>query len=118
MLTEKQLIDDLARIVCKDSSNRGICEKCGFYEYRDCNNFRAARRLYEAGFRKGANMNEFIYEMTTDFDGVDFQIKRGVIVRCRDCKYTRYDDTGSIYCEELDQWEMPEDGYCFKGKKK
>lgn len=32
-------------------------------------------------------MVEIIYEETRDFDGVDCLIKRGELVRCKDCKY-------------------------------
>ena len=36
-------------------------------------------------------MTEYIYEITKDSDGVDCYIKRGEIVRCRECKY--YEET-------------------------
>ena len=32
-------------------------------------------------------MAEFIYEVTTDCDGVTCYIKRGAVVRCKNCKY-------------------------------
>ena len=114
MIKEKNNVE-LARLACVGTSNRGKCENCGFYK-KDCYFYGIARRVYDVGFRRENFVNEIIYELTTDFDGVDCQIKRGVIVRCRDCKKTRHDETGSIYCEEWDQWEMPGDGYCFKGK--
>ena len=43
---------------------------------------------------------------------------RGV-VRCRECKHTERDGTDdpAIYCKVWDRWEMPEDGFCYKGAK-
>lgn len=35
-------------------------------------------------------MAEYIYEVTKDSDGVDCYIKRGEIVRCKDCKYCEW----------------------------
>lgn len=42
------------------------------------------------------------------------------IVRCKDCKFTKRDgcDPPAIYCEKWDRWEMPEDAYCYLGKRK
>lgn len=42
------------------------------------------------------------------------------IVRCKDCKYTKKDggEPPAIYCEKWDRWEMPEDAYCYLGRKK
>ena len=39
-------------------------------------------------------MTEYIYEITTDSDGVDCYIKRGEIVRCKDCKHRKDKKTG------------------------
>ncbi len=37
------------------------------------------------------------------------------IVRCKDCKYTETDGYGVIYCQIWDRWEMPGEGFCFRG---
>ena len=39
------------------------------------------------------------------------------VVRCRDCKFTKSDGFGAIYCEKWDRWEMPPDAYCYLGAK-
>ena len=43
---------------------------------------------------------------------------RGV-VHCKECKHTERDGTDdpAIYCKVWDRWEMPEDGFCYKGAK-
>lgn len=44
-------------------------------------------------------MSEIIYEAIKDSDGVDCCIKRGEIVRCKDCKWWDKDDNYSYgYC--------------------
>ena len=40
------------------------------------------------------------------------------VVRCKDCKHTGTDGLGAIYCEKWDRWEMPEDFFCYYGKRK
>lgn len=54
---EKQ-IEEMANIICKETSNKGLCEKCGFkkheqfgYTYQ-CHKFDDAQALYNAGYRK------------------------------------------------------------------
>lgn len=51
MSKEKQ-IEEMAKIICQDSSNEGKCEKCGFYENRSCRKFKEAEAIYNAGYRK------------------------------------------------------------------
>lgn len=50
MKSKGTTVEKLARIICKDSSNHGECEKCGFYTFRDCSKFAAAERILNAGF--------------------------------------------------------------------
>lgn len=40
------------------------------------------------------------------------------VVRCKDCKHTKDDGCGAIYCKIWDRWEMPEDCFCANGKRK
>lgn len=40
------------------------------------------------------------------------------VVLCKDCQYTKTDGFGAIYCEKWDMWEMPQDGFCYKGKRR
>lgn len=43
-------IEGMARIICKPTSNKGNCEKCGFE--KQCSKFDDAIRLYNADYRK------------------------------------------------------------------
>ena len=62
-------------------------------------------------------MSEYIYEETTDSDGVICYIKRGVIVRCKDCKYYRLQDIGDV-CTRPNGglWHITTDTYCSYGE--
>lgn len=40
------------------------------------------------------------------------------VVRCRDCKHTKDDGCGAIYCKIWDKWEMPEDFFCADGERR
>ena len=41
---------------------------------------------------------------------------RGV-VHCGECVHADKDMPGAIYCTMWDAWEVPEDGFCYKGAK-
>lgn len=41
-----------------------------------------------------------------------------VVVRCKDCKRTKDDGCGAIYCQKWDRWEMPEDFFCRYGERR
>lgn len=43
-------IEEMAKIICKPTANKGNCEKCGFK--RSCSKFDDATDLYNAGYRK------------------------------------------------------------------
>lgn len=58
MNKDEMMIEDMARIICKGTSNEGFCEKCDFkkheqfgYTYQ-CRKFDDAEALYNAGYRK------------------------------------------------------------------
>lgn len=40
------------------------------------------------------------------------------LVRCKDCKHTKDDGCGAIYCKVWDRWEMPEDYFCADGERR
>lgn len=57
-MTDREMIEEMASIICKETSNKGLCEKCGFkrqerfgYVYQ-CHNFDNAEALYEQNYRK------------------------------------------------------------------
>ena len=59
-----------------------------------------------------------IYEAITDADGVDCYIKRGEIVRCKECRKSHIDGktTHYLWCTE---WGRSTDtfGYCERGER-
>lgn len=46
---EKQ-IEEMAKIICKPTANKGNCERCGFR--KQCSKFDNAKDLYNADYRK------------------------------------------------------------------
>lgn len=45
-------------------------------------------------------MAEYIYEETTDADGIDCYIKRGELIRCKDCDWwTKQEDSLQGRCD-------------------
>lgn len=64
-------------------------------------------------------MAEYIYEETTDFDGVTCYIKRGVIVRCKDCKHFRRNLENDTYCNCVGGLTDPEEhDFCSYGERR
>lgn len=49
-MDDKKQIEEMARIICKPTSNRGNCDKCGFN--KECSKFDDATTLYTAGYRE------------------------------------------------------------------
>jgi hypothetical protein len=39
------------------------------------------------------------------------------VVHCGECSHADKDLPGAIYCTMWDAWEVPEDGFCYKGAK-
>lgn len=67
---EKKMIEEMARIICKGTSNEGFCEKCDFkkheqfgYTYQ-CRKFDEAEALYNANCRIVAD-DEIVESMKT-----------------------------------------------------
>ena len=59
-----------------------------------------------------------IYEVTTDADGVDCYIKRGDIVRCKECKWAKANGTYQ-WCGRLDSTaRITADDFCSYGERK
>ena len=57
-MNKDEMIEEMASIICKETSNEGLCEKCDFkkheqfgYTYQ-CRKFDDAEALYNAGYRK------------------------------------------------------------------
>lgn len=66
-------------------------------------------------------MSEYIYEETTDSDGVICYIKRGEIVRCKDCKHHEEvlnNNDGKVLCwvNDIDVI-VDRNGYCNYGER-
>ena len=51
MIRDKQ-IEEMAKIICLPTANKGNCEKCGFKKH--CSKFDDATDLYNAGYRKSS----------------------------------------------------------------
>ena len=64
-MSREMQIEEMARIICKPTSNKGNCEKCGFE--KQCSKFDDATRLYNAGYRK-QNDEELIDKIATYFE--------------------------------------------------
>lgn len=58
-------------------------------------------------------MSEYIYEITKDADGVDCYIKRGEVVRCKDCMYN---DRGWCGSQEYGTRHVEDNDYCSYGE--
>lgn len=61
-------------------------------------------------------MSEIIYEIIKDSDGVDCYIKRGEVVRCKDCKWR-----GHLGCalKIVDDSDKPnDDDFCSFGERR
>lgn len=57
-MTKREQIEEMARIMCRDTSNRGDCEKCDFKRQEvfgfihQCFKYDNAEAIYNAGYRK------------------------------------------------------------------
>jgi hypothetical protein len=51
-MSEEKQIEEMARFVCSSFHGHHDCENCSLYEERCCVSFCAAKRLYNAGYRK------------------------------------------------------------------
>ena len=59
-----------------------------------------------------------IYEVTTDADGVDCYIKRGYIVRCKECKHWVQTYEYIRRCAEMGGTPTKADDFCSYGERK
>lgn len=62
-MKDKQ-IEDMAKIICLPTANKGNCEKCGFKKH--CSKFDDATDLYNAGYRKASDVAREIIEFIED----------------------------------------------------
>lgn len=85
VVSEEKQIEEMARFVCSSFHGHHDCENCSLYEERCCVSFCAARRLYNASYRK---QSEGEWEIKTKthqmFDDVDEEL----YVECPFCKRT------------------------------
>lgn len=102
-----------------------LCQpKDGFVERRNSNKYHDILvynrkltndelRAYELDFICAENQSEIFDRAKSNDDFVE-------VVRCKDCKFTETDgcEPPAIYCEKWDRWEMPEDAYCYLGKRR
>lgn len=74
---KKQAIEEIASIICKETSNKGVCEKCDFKKHEQfgftyqCSKFDNAEDIYNAGYRKGSDtareiLAQFIWRIVND----------------------------------------------------
>lgn len=62
-------------------------------------------------------MAEWIMKEEMDMDGVDCYIRKGELIRCKDCKHWQcYDDES--YCDELGIFNTDMNSYCSYAKRK
>lgn len=45
-------------------------------------------------------------------------IQKPIMIFCKDCKYATRRNDDTLYCVVWDREEIPEDGYCHKGKQR
>lgn len=84
---DKQMIEEMASIICKETSNKGLCKKCDFKKHRQfdfiyqCSKFDNAEALYNAGYRKipegavvltGTETEERLEDLLIEFDEMSF----------------------------------------------
>lgn len=65
-MSEKTQIEEMARFVCSSFHGHHDCEKCSLYEERCCVSLCAAKRLYNAGFRKQSK-GEWVKDNASQF---------------------------------------------------
>ena len=75
MSKEKQ-IEEMAKIICKPTANKGNCEKCGFK--KSCSKFDDATDLYNAGYRK---QSEGEWTRSDEFEE-----RYGYLYKCSACE--------------------------------
>ena len=94
MKDEKQTIEEMARIICKPTANKGNCDKCGFK--KQCSKFDDATDLYNAGYHK-------------QIEGEWKLGKSGVMYFCSSCGY-------AAHPREEEEWNFcPRCGAKMKG---
>lgn len=68
-MSRENQIEEMSRIICSDSANKGLCEKCGFN--KGCWKFKDAESIYNAGYRKQSEVAREIFdEIERTFKGL------------------------------------------------
>lgn len=65
-MEKKQIVEEMARIICKPTSNKGNCDKCGFK--KQCSKFDDATDLYNAGCRKQSGWISVVERLPEEYD--------------------------------------------------
>lgn len=60
---------------------------------------------------------EWIMQEETDVDGVDCYIRKGELIRCKNCEHWQCDDN-ETYCDELGIFNTDMNSYCSYAKRK
>lgn len=60
---------------------------------------------------------DMIFHYHSD-NGITIKVDAIPLVRCKDCKHTKNDGCGAIYCKVWDRWEMPKDYFCADGERR
>lgn len=82
-------------------------------KYLDCDPLIEEMRRYKCGEEDYDEGIETAVSVCAVFPSVNVR----PVVYCEDCANTRRDSCDdAIYCKVWDIWEMPPDGYCYKGK--
>lgn len=64
-------------------------------------------------------MAEWIMKEETDMDGVDCYIRKGELIRCKDCKHWRANTQFcSVFSGICTVQRMPPDGFCSEAERK
>ena len=72
-------------------------------------------------------MKEYIYRVDRDINGVNVFLLKGELVRCGDCRYSRYNygnaedreyNPNDIVCTYFDTDEMDASDYCSYGERR
>lgn len=80
MKNEMQIIKEMARIICKPTSNKGNCDKCGFSE--GCSKFDDAKALCDAGYRKQDEVvTELLDEIIHVLDETSLAFQHGMSMK-------------------------------------
>lgn len=77
MSRDKQ-IEEMAKVICAPTANKGNCEKCGFKKH--CSKFDDATDLYNAGYRKSQDVVEEIFAEIERY----LRLNEDIAIKCKE----------------------------------